>query len=340
MKKITFLVAVLMLTVSMAFSQINSMHFTKAKAISAQTALMKLNNGVKTTVCDTTLPVSFTTGSCLDSITCFYTCKTCTTPDSGFVTGNNYYGFTAIAENYKGVATGTVSDVIVFYSYATISGTGNTSASIYAITGGHANGTDGLPTGTALGTSAVITLANIDTTNFGFNFSNDYHFSTPVSAASKFAVAINLPTWVHSTCVVGIWDEGTGAPNSCATLDTAGTFKYSTWRDYSSTTNGFGLYVDPAIFPVICVTAVGVENYTPNDVINLYPNPSNSEVNIFSSNNMENIQIVNAIGQTVYNNKVGANYTKINTSDFNSGVYFVRIKCKNGITTKSLQVVR
>ena len=85
-------------------------------------------------------------------------------------------------------------------------------------------------------------------------------------------------------------------------------------------------------------TAVGISEFTGNFVdVSIYPNPSDGFIN-FSSDKMElsikSISVLNTSGQTVK----GFNYTSnaIDISDLNSGIYFVQIKTKSGISTKRL----
>ena len=69
-----------------------------------------------------------------------------------------------------------------------------------------------------------------------------------------------------------------------------------------------------------------------NNEIMVYPNPATDEINISSSEAVRNVMILNHAGQLVYDGKS----EKINVSNFNSGVYIIRIKTDNGITTKKL----
>jgi len=71
-----------------------------------------------------------------------------------------------------------------------------------------------------------------------------------------------------------------------------------------------------------------------NNEIMVYPNPATDEINISSSEAVRNVMILNHAGQLVYDGKS----EKINVSNFNSGVYIIRIKTDNGITTKKLTI--
>ena len=61
-------------------------------------------------------------------------------------------------------------------------------------------------------------------------------------------------------------------------------------------------------------------NYT-----GIYPNPAISELNIFSSDVITNISIINVLGQMVYNDTYNNNTVQMNVESLIAGVYFVRI---------------
>ena len=71
-----------------------------------------------------------------------------------------------------------------------------------------------------------------------------------------------------------------------------------------------------------------------NDNVIIFPNPANHEIKISSSETIRNVMILNHAGQLVYEGKS----EQINTSNFNSGIYIVRIKTDKGITTKKLSI--
>ena len=76
--------------------------------------------------------------------------------------------------------------------------------------------------------------------------------------------------------------------------------------------------------------------------ITIFPNPSESEINIRFSNvnygNNYNIAIFNVIGKKIgnYNKLVNGNNIKLNISTLPSGVYFITIEFDNKIVTKKI----
>ena len=53
---------------------------------------------------------------------------------------------------------------------------------------------------------------------------------------------------------------------------------------------------------------------------------------------IENIEIYNIVGQKVFNQNNPVNNVTINTNDFVNGIYFVRIKTKEGFQTQKLTI--
>jgi len=281
--------------------------------------------------CDTILPPSIT--SCgWDSLGIYY--ADASPHDSGYVSGSNAYLDKEKAMKFSGVANGTVSDVIVMYGLK--AGTsGNTSVKIYSVNGGSP--------GTLSGTSATIVKSAIDTTNYGLNLNNVYHFSTPVSVSSDFFASVVLPTtWADGTNELAIWSENI----SCSSG--SGTLAYEKWSDNTwhafSDADVYNVNIDMMIFPVVCVTTTGIkENKLEN--IQIYPNPANDVLNIdmanFSKNNVK-INVYNSIGKLIRSieNKNMSPMIKVDLSAINSGIYYVTIQTVEGTITKKVSIIK
>ena len=70
-----------------------------------------------------------------------------------------------------------------------------------------------------------------------------------------------------------------------------------------------------------------------NEIL-IYPNPATDVINISSANEIQNVSIFNNVGQTIYNGPD----IKINTSNFESGIYLIRIETKEGIETQKITI--
>jgi len=73
-----------------------------------------------------------------------------------------------------------------------------------------------------------------------------------------------------------------------------------------------------------------------SDIINIYPNPATSFVNIEAKNVITQIIIYNYLGQLKQQIIPNSTQTQLDISNFQSGIYFVNIKTENQIITKKL----
>jgi len=87
-----------------------------------------------------------------------------------------------------------------------------------------------------------------------------------------------------------------------------------------------------------CITPlVGLENISLNgNSITIYPNPTNSEVNISSENIINSIEIYNSLGQRVYYSVVNSMEKVIDISSFVNGVYILGVNTENGVIRKKI----
>lgn len=90
-----------------------------------------------------------------------------------------------------------------------------------------------------------------------------------------------------------------------------------------------------------CQTSANTDKFGLGKV-SLYPNPTNDVLNIFVPDNQQlsgNVTIYNTLGQMVYSNDISeTNSYSINVSNFQSGVYIIKINREN--QTKALQFIK
>ena len=82
-----------------------------------------------------------------------------------------------------------------------------------------------------------------------------------------------------------------------------------------------------------------VDDLTEN-VVNLFPNPANSQVNITSGSRIMEVVVYNIAGQMVYRHTPGTQSHIIDLNAFHNGIYMVRILTPEGLQTMKLQVVK
>ena len=78
-------------------------------------------------------------------------------------------------------------------------------------------------------------------------------------------------------------------------------------------------------FTLIVEAALSNEDFNPNSNIVIYPNPTNSILNIKGEfNSLEKIAVYNMLGQVVMENVVSGNENQLNVSSLANGIYHVR----------------
>lgn len=81
----------------------------------------------------------------------------------------------------------------------------------------------------------------------------------------------------------------------------------------------------------------GIEEVANN--ANVYPNPASHQITI-EAEGMNQVTLINMLGQGVYEAAVEGNTITISLADYESGLYLVRINTENGVITKQISVVK
>jgi hypothetical protein len=75
-------------------------------------------------------------------------------------------------------------------------------------------------------------------------------------------------------------------------------------------------------------------------LISVFPNPANSIISIQSNAPIHQIELVNMLGAIVLNEKTDASNLKVDVSQQNSGMYFLRLHTENGVETRKINISR
>jgi len=85
--------------------------------------------------------------------------------------------------------------------------------------------------------------------------------------------------------------------------------------------------------------ATSINEVTSDLNLQLFPNPAKNFVNIQSNFEIQNLKVVNYVGQVVFDRPVDQMNIQINTSSFSPGMYFVQIQSVDGtVITKRLTI--
>ena len=115
-----------------------------------------------------------------------------------------------------------------------------------------------------------------------------------------------------------------------------GTYYYQVRADYGECES------EPAVSgvnPDVNYVTAEVTGIDELDNVALYPNPTNSNVTIEAAG-MRHITVMSVLGQVVYDAEVNSDQVILNMSQYNVGVYVVRIVTANGVGTRRVTVVR
>ncbi len=149
-------------------------------------------------------------------------------------------------------------------------------------------------------------------------------------------VKYNITEGAHATSTVS-WAFQGGTPASSTNrhpsvvYNTSGTFNVTL-----TVTNSWGVTTKVKT-GLIYVGGVGINEHS-TATVSVFPNPVKDVLNIQGSANIEEVTVMNMVGQNVLTLKVNNSNTTINTSDMKSGVYNLRIKMADGFINKKIVV--
>ena len=136
------------------------------------------------------------------------------------------------------------------------------------------------------------------------------------------------------------------APNKTEYKETK-TMEYGNWYYYRVTAyyQDIDCYSAPArcrygneFFVKIYYSPEGVEEVEIQNV-EVYPNPAKDNLTV-KAENLSSVVIYNAMGQRVFAQELDGNEMTINTSDFESGIYMIRIIADGNEITRRVSVVK
>lgn len=138
------------------------------------------------------------------------------------------------------------------------------------------------------------------------------------------------------TYIIGTWIEGIGNEKGLLydMLRMLTGYQYSYLKCYEH--NGVLEYLaegdDDCDNPYVGLEDISLENNS----ITLYPNPTNSEINIESKNIINSIDIFNSLGQKVYMKTINSKEKSIDVSYLSNGVYVIGLNTDNGLIHKKI----
>jgi len=100
--------------------------------------------------------------------------------------------------------------------------------------------------------------------------------------------------------------------------------------------NGIYSYADTATGNT---TAGDIESYDKSSALLIYPNPANDKIVINSTSEIEEVTLVNSLGQVLYFEKgIGVKQKVLDISNLDGGFYIVLLKTNDTILTQKIQI--
>jgi hypothetical protein len=119
------------------------------------------------------------------------------------------------------------------------------------------------------------------------------------------------------------------------TPETAGSYYYQVTAVYADCESEPAMAADGNVNYVV----VGVDAVAENGGMTIYPNPTKGNVTI-EANGMRHITVVSMLGQVLFDTDVDTDNYILNMSQFNAGMYTVRVVTENGVNASRITVVR
>jgi hypothetical protein len=93
------------------------------------------------------------------------------------------------------------------------------------------------------------------------------------------------------------------------------------------------------ITPAVLLGTVGIDELSETR-INVFPNPASLSVNVNSSSEIKQIELLNMVGASVLSQEMNDLSTSIDVSAFNNGLYFMRMYTIDGIVVRKLHIIK
>lgn len=165
---------------------------------------------------------------------------------------------------------------------------------------------------------------------------DDFKFTLPNNGSLSLAInnsfSGNLPFRILNSTFNTVYTNSV-APNSTNTFTqtlSAGQYYIEFYATPSSIS-----YLNPYTF--ILQNTLSIDDNLVDRTFSIYPNPTNSKVNIKSENKFNEVEIYNVLGQKVLSSKISENQ-EIDMSLLTSGTYFLKLKSESLI--KNAKIIK
>lgn len=251
----------------------------------------------------------------------------------GYVSGQNSYGDIAKADKYTVVGTNQTIDG-AYFSFGV--GTSSSTGKIATVTVWDDNGAAGKPN-TVLG-NATVTYDSI-AANVLNNSLTWVDFVPNIPVSGDVYVGIQFTYFPGDTLAVIHCDDG-----EIVTGKAWEKWNDNTWHPYNELGVSWEIEVAHLILPVIC-PFVGIQENNAVFKMNLFPNPTSSNLNLLIPRQLSNgdiqVNVLNAMGAMVYSEKLSYiqnGIYKVDVSSLSQGFYFLEVRTDYGRQIEKFQI--
>jgi hypothetical protein len=163
--------------------------------------------------------------------------------------------------------------------------------------------------------SQLITVRNVTFTATG-NFANNNYYNLQQSGTT-----LDSAVWIHFWNIPTL----TGAAIPTVAKDITGVNK--TTRSSYRILPRSGADI---------ATPLSIDDQTILLGTFIYPNPAQDKLTIETTKDIDNVAVLNLLGQKIRDYKMAGNRLDINLSDLNSGVYFIQLHGKSGMEVSKI----
>ena len=168
----------------------------------------------------------------------------------------------------------------------------------------------------------------------------EFSFSTPAQAGAFYAAG-SFEGMSETMDATKPWIFVYSTGDGCAfgdyllsySLLQSGSMGWASVKQSWQFTGGITAY----IYPILDIES-SINEVELNKLSTVFPNPTKNVVTVASSIELQQIDIYNTLGQSVYSSKAEGHQVSINTSNFAQGNYVVKMQTKAGVATKKLVI--
>ncbi len=83
---------------------------------------------------------------------------------------------------------------------------------------------------------------------------------------------------------------------------------------------------------------VGVNEFGEEEFVMVYPNPAKDILRVKTNGDLQQVRLMNSVGQVIFDQAMNTPTMQINISDYDAGIYFIQVETNVGTTTQKIVI--